>query len=141
MSAPKARMAMESSLKALIHLDGARPARTHNLDELLDVLARPHRKRIRRMFKEITPVEASQWRVVSSYQYAKYSLARIVPHAYHMARASIELSRYAAGHLPDSEPANRIRTAAGWAEATLDGWDPEAEELYAVTGQPFPTEA
>ena len=136
----KAQMAMESSLKALIHLDGARPARTHNLDELIVVLAQPHRKRIRRMFHEITPAEASQWRVVSSYQYAKYSLARIVPHAYHMARVGIEMSRYAADHLPDSEPADRILTVAGWAESTLDGWHPEAEAPYAVTGQPFPTE-
>lgn len=86
----------------------------------------------------LRPQRPLKWRVASSYQYARYSLGSIVPHAYHMARTSLELSRYAAGFLPDSDPAKLIHMVAGWAGKALDGWNLTAEEPYEVAGQPFP---
>lgn len=57
-----AQMAMETGLKALIHLGGIRPARTHDLGRLLGALPAARGDVLRRMFVDITPEEASMWR-------------------------------------------------------------------------------
>ena len=91
-----AQMAMETSLKALIHLGGARPARTHDIATLLGALPRERRDHLTAMFADVTPGQASEWREAGAYEYSDWSLDRLVPHAYHMARISIAISRHAA---------------------------------------------
>lgn len=56
-----AHMAMESSLKALIHLGGMRPARTDDLDDLLSALPAAQRDHVRGMFVGVSPEQASKW--------------------------------------------------------------------------------
>ena len=93
-------MAMETSLKALIHLEGTRPARTHDLDRLLGALPESRQEQLRGFFVEVTPKMASRWREVGAYECADRSLDRLVPHAHHMARTTIAVSRYAARRFP-----------------------------------------
>lgn len=134
----EAHMAMETSLKALIHLAGTRPARTHNLNELLSALPADQRDQIRRMFVEITPGEASGWREAGAYEYADWSLERLVPHAYHMARTSIAVSRYTADRLPHSEAARLVHKVARSAEETLETWDLSAADPFEMADLPPP---
>lgn len=133
-----AQMAMETSLKSLIHLGGTRPARIHDLDELLGALPVAQRDHLRGMFVEVTPEIASKWREAGAYEYADWSLKTLVPHAFRMARTSIAVSRYAADRLPDTEVARLIHKVADSAEGTLDGWDLTAADPYDMTGQPPP---
>ncbi len=135
-----AHMAMESSLKALIHLGGMRPARTHDLDELLSALPAAQRDHVRGMFVEVSPEQASKWREAGAYEYADWSLDYLVPHAYHMAGAGIAVSRYAADLLSGVEAARLINKVAVRAEDVLDGWDLSAEDPFEVVGQPPPPE-
>ena len=135
-----AQTAMETSLKALIHLGGVRPARTHNIDKLLDALPAAQSGPLRSMFTEVSPEEASMWREAGAYEYADWSLESLVARAYRMARTAASLSRYAAARLPDAEAARLIHKSAAKAEAALDGWDLAAEDPFAMTGQPPPPE-
>lgn len=135
-----AHIAMETSLKALIHLGGVRPARTHNLDQLLGALPAGPRDQLRRLFVEITPKQASKWREAGAYEYADWSLERLVPHAYHMARTSIGLARHAADLLSGVEAARLINKVALSAEDMLDGWDLSTEDPFEMVGQPPPPE-
>ena len=135
-----AQMAIETSLKALIHLGGTRPARTHDLDELLRSLSAARRDHLRGMFVEVTPEQGSEWREAGAYEYADWSLERLVPHAYHMARTSIAVSRYAADRLSDTEVARHIHKSAAGAEGRLDRWDLTAGDPYEMVGQPPPSE-
>ena len=135
-----AHMAMESSLKALIHLGGIRPARTHDLDELLSALPAAQRDHLRGMFVEVSPEQASKWREGGAYEHADWSLDRLVPHAYHMARTSIGLARYTTDLLSGTEVARLIDKVALSAEHMLDGWDLSGEDPFEVVGQPPPPE-
>ena len=135
-----AQMAMETSLKALIHLRGIRPARTHDLDELLAALPTAQRDHLRSMFVEVTPKTVSKWREAGAYEYADWSLDALVPHAYHIARTSIAVSRYAADRLRQSEAARLIHKVALEAEGRLDRWDLTADDPYDMVGQPPPPE-
>ena len=135
-----AQMAMETSLKALIHLGGTRPARTHDLDELLMGLPAAQRDHLREMFVEVLPEQASEWREAGAYEYADWSLERLVPHAYHMARTSIAVSRYAADRLSDTEVARHMHKVAERAEERLDRWDLTAGDPYEMVDQPAPPE-
>ena len=135
-----AQMATETSLKALIHLGGIRPARTHDLNELLGALPAAQRDHLRGMFVEVTPEQASKWREAGAYEYADWSLDRLVPHACHMARTSIAVSRYAADYLPDTEVARHIHKVAARAEERLDRWDLTAADPYEMVEQPPPPE-
>ena len=135
-----AHMTMESSLKALIHLGGMRPARTHDLDELLSPLPAAQRDHLRGMFVEVSPEQASKWREAGAYEYADWSLERLVPHAYHMARTSIGLARYVADLLSGTEPGRLINKVAARSEDMLDGWDLSAGDPFEVVGQPPPPE-
>ena len=135
-----AQMAMETGLKALIHLGGTRPARTHDLDELLGALTDTQRDHLRSLFVEVTAKAASEWREAGAYAYADWSLDRLVPHAYQMARTSIAVSRYAADLLPGTDAARLIHKVAATAEGTLDGWDLTAGDPYDMVGQPPPPE-
>ena len=131
-----AQMAVETGFKALIHLRGERPARTHELDKLLEALPASRRDPLRRMFVEITPEEASMWREAGAYEYVDWSLESLVIHAYRMARTAVAISRYAAGFLPETESARLVYKAAVTAAATLDGWDLTAGDPFDMTGQP-----
>ena len=133
-----AQMAMETALKALIHLGGSRPARTHDLGNLLGALSVEQRDHLRGMFVEVTPEMASKWREAGAYEYADWSLDTLVPHAYYMARTSIAVSRYAADRLAGSEAGRLIHKVAREAEAGLDGWDLTAGDPYDMAGQPPP---
>ena len=133
-----AQMAMETALKALIHLGGSRPARTHDRGNLLGALPVEQRDHLRGMFVEVTPEMASKWREAGSYEYADWSLDTLVPHAYYMARTSIVVSRYAADRLAGSEAGRLIHKVAREAEAGLDGWDLTAGDPYDMAGQPPP---
>ena len=90
------------------------------------------------MFVEVTPVQASEWREAGAYEYADWSLECLVPHAYHMARTSVAVSRYAADRLPRSEAAHLIHKATLEVEGRLDRWDPTADDPYDMAGQPPP---
>lgn len=136
-----AQMAMETSLKALIHLGGARPARTHDIARLLGALPGGRRDHLAAMFTDVTPEEASEWREAGAYEYSDWSLDRLVPHAYHMARISIAMSRYAADRLPDSEAARLVNKVAREAGRRLDRWDPGSDDPFDILGQPPPPEA
>ena len=133
-----AQMAMETSLKALIHLGGSRPARTHDLGNLLGALPVEQRDHLRGMFVEVTPEMASKWREAGAYEYADWSLDILVPHAYYMARTSIVVSRYAADRLAGSEAGRLIHKVAREAEGRLDGWDLTAGDHYEMVDQPPP---
>ena len=135
-----AHMAMESSLKALIHLGGMRPARTHDLDELLSPLPAAQRDHLRGMFVDVSSEQASKWREAGAYEYADWSLERLVPHAYHMARTSIGLARYVADLLSGAEAGRLINKVAARSEDMLDGWDLSAGDPFEVVGQPPPPE-
>ena len=131
-----AQMAIETSLKALIHLGGTRPARTHHLETLLGALPAARRDHLRGMFVEVTTAQASEWREAGAYEYADWSLDTLVPHAYYMARTGIAVSRYAAARLPRSEAARLILKAASEAEGRLDRWDLTATDPYQIINQP-----
>lgn len=135
-----AQIATETSLKALIHLGGIRPARTHDLGRLLGALPAARGDVLRRMFINITPEEASMWREAAAYEHTDWSLESLVARAYHMARAGAAVSRYAADCFPDTESARLIHKAAARVEAALDGWDLTAEDAFDMTGQPPPPE-
>ena len=125
-----AQMAIETSLKALIHLGGSRPARTHDLDKLLASLTHTARDRLRNLFVKVTPEEASKWREAGTYEYADWSLDLLVNHAYHMARTAIAVTRYVADQVSDTDAARLIHKAAVTAEATLDRWDLSAGDPF-----------
>ncbi|MCY4621733.1 MAG: nucleotidyltransferase domain-containing protein [bacterium] len=133
-----AQMAMETSLKALINLQGIRPSRTHDLVRLLSTLRAADRGHVGSLFVNVTPEEASMWRQAGAYEYADWSLDRLVPDAYHMARTSIAVSRYTASCLPDSDVARLVHKTALEAQQRLDRWDPTAEDPYESIGQPPP---
>lgn len=133
-------MAMETSLKALIHLGGARPVRTHHLQKLLGALPSAPRDHLQGMFVAITPKQASEWREAGAYEYADWSLESLVPHAYHMARTSVAVARYAADRLPDTEVARLIHKVAVAIEEALDRWDLTADDPFDTVGQPPPPE-
>ena len=133
-----AQMAMETGLKALIHLGGIRPARTHDINKLLDALPAAQSGPLRGMFTQVTPEEASMRRATGAYEYADWSLESLVVRAHRMARTAAALSRYAADRLPDAESARLIHKSAAKAEAALDRWDLSAEDPFAMTGQPPP---
>ena len=135
-----AHMAMETGLKALIHLGGIRPARTHNLDQLLSAIPAGPRNRIRKLFVETTPEQATKWREAGAYEYADWSLETLVPHTYHMARTGIAVSRYAADLLSGAEAARLIHKVAVKAAEMLDGWDLTAGDPYDMVGQSPPPE-
>ena len=135
-----AHMAAETSLKALIHLGGVRPARTHDLDRLLGTLPAGPRDRLRRMFVEVTPRQASAWREAGAYEYADRLLERLVPHAYQMARTGIAVSRYTADRFPQSEAARLIHKVARAAEETLETWDLSAADPFEIANLPPPPE-
>ena len=134
----QAHMAMETSLKALIHLEGTRPARTHDLDRLLGTLPESRREQLRGMFVEVTPKMASRWREAGAYEYADWSLDRLVPHAHHMARAGIAVSRYAARRFPETDLARVIGKVASEIEGMLERWDLNADDPYEALGQSPP---
>lgn len=133
-----AQMAMETGLKALLHLGGTRPARTHDLKHLLDALPVKHRDRLRAMFMEVKISQASKWREAGAYEYADWSLEELVPHAYHMTRTAVAVTRFAANRLAGSEAARLIHKASLEAEAGLDRWDLTAADPYEKLGQPPP---
>ena len=131
-----AQMAMETSLKALVHLGGSRPARTHDLDKLLGALTGTARDHLRSLFQEVTPEEASKWREAGAYEYADWSLDLLVTHAYHMARTSIAVTRYVADQVSSTDASRLIHKAAVAAETTLDGWDLSAGDPFDTLGLP-----
>lgn len=135
-----AHMAMETGLKALIHLAGSRPARTHDLDQLLDALPASRNIRLRAMFVNVTAEQSSRWREAGAYEYADSPLEKLVPHAYHMARTAIDVVRYAADRLAGSEAARLIHKATLEAETGLDRWDLTTEDPYETLGLPPPPE-
>ena len=139
-SCAHAHMAMETSLKALIHLGGIRPARTHDLHKLLGTLPAAQREHLRGMFVEVSPEQASGWREAGAYEYADWSLDFLVPHTYHMARTGIAVSCYVADRLRHSEPARLIHKVAVEAGCRLDEWDLTAHDPYDIVGQPPPPE-
>lgn len=135
-----AHMAMETSLKALIHLGGVRSARTHDLDRLLGALPAGPKDQLRGLFVEISPEQASNWREAGAYEYVDWSLENLVPHAYHMVRTGIGLTRYAADLLSGAEAARFVCKVAVRAEDRLDRWDLSADDPYDMVGQPPPPE-
>ncbi len=116
------------------------PARTHELGKLLGAIGVEHRDPLRRLFVEVSPDQAAEWREVSAYQYADWSLDRLVPMTHHMARTSIAVSGYAAEHFPGTVAARLIHKVAALASQTLGGWDLTAEDPYEIAGQPPPPE-
>ena len=134
----QAHMAMGTSLKALIHLEGTRPARTHDLDRLLRALHANRQEQLSGLFGEVAPEMASEWREAGAYEYADWSLDRLVPHAHHMARTSIDVSRYAARRFPESDIARVIGKVTSEIERMLDRWDLSADDPYEALGQPPP---
>lgn len=136
----QAHMAMETSLKALVHLEGTRPARTHDLDRLLGGLPASRREELRGFFVEVTPKMASRWREAGAKEYADWSLDRLVPHTHHMARAGIAVSRYAAHRFPETDLARVIGKVASEIERMLDRWDLSADDPYEALGQSPPPE-
>ncbi len=139
-SCAHAHIAMETSIKALIHLGGIRPARTHELHKLLGALPVAQRDHLRGMFVEVTPEQASGWREAGTYEYDDWSLDVLVPHTYHMARTGIAVSRYVADRLRHAEPARLVHKVAVEAGGRLDEWDLTADDPYDMVGQPPPPE-
>ncbi len=139
-SCAHAHIAMETSLKALIHLGEIRPARTHDLHKLLGALPVAQRDHLRGMFVGVTPEQASGWREAGTYEYDDWSLDVLVPHTYHMARTGIAVSCYVADRLRRSEPARLIHKVAVEAGGRLDEWDLTADDPYDMVGQPPPPE-
>lgn len=133
-----AQMAMETSLKALMHLEGSRPARTHDLARLLGTLRAADSAHVRKLFVNVTPEEASMWRQAGAYEYADWGLGHLVPEAYRMARTSIAVSRYAASRLPGLDIARLVNKTALESRKRLDLWDLTAEDPYESIGQPPP---
>ena len=133
-----AHMAMETSLKALINLEGVRPARTHDLVKLLSTLPSDRRTDVRSLFTSVVPEEASMWREAGAYEYADWSLSRLVPDTYHMAVTSIAVARYAAARLSHSEVARLINKAADRLKKSLERWDITADDPYEMIDQPSP---
>lgn len=133
-----AHMAMETSLKALLHIGGTRPARTHDLNRLLGGLPAGGRDQISGFFVEVAPKMASKWREAGAYEYADWSLDRLVPHAYYMACTSIAVSRYVAHRLPETDSARVIGKVTSEIERMLDRWDLAADDPYEVLGQSPP---
>lgn len=132
-----AQMAMETSLK-VIHLEGIRPSRTHDLVRLLGSLRPADRAQVTDLFVNVTPEEASMWRQAGAYEYADWTLDRLVPEAYHMARTSIAVSRYAGSRLPELDVARLVDKTALESQKRLDSWDLTAEDPYESIGQPPP---
>ena len=133
-----AHMAIETSLNVLINLEGHRPARTHDLDKLLNTLPTNRRTSVRNLFVSVEPEEASMWREAGAYEYADWSLSRLVPDTYYMATTSIAVARYAAARLSHSEVARLIHKVVDRLEKRLERWDITADDPYEMIDQPSP---
>ena len=133
-----AHMAIETSLKALINLEGVRPIRTHDLVKLLETLPSDKRAEVRSLFISVAPEEASMWREAGAYEYADWSLSRLVPDTYHMATTSIAVARYAAARLSHSEVTRLIHKVVDRLEKRLERWDITADDPYEMIDQPSP---
>ncbi len=107
---------------------------------LLEAIGRPGRDHLRSLFVEITPDDASKWREAGAYEYAGWPLDSLVTHAYHMARASVAVSLYAADQLPDSDSSRLIHKMAAGVGTGLDRWDLTAADPYEMVDQPPPPE-
>lgn len=134
----QAHMAMETSLKALVHLEGTRPDRTHDLDRLLGALPASRQEQLSGFFVEVPPKMASRWREAGAYEYADWSLDRLVPHTHDMARTSIAVSRYTARRFPETEIARLIGKVTSEIETMLDRWDLNTDDPYEALGQSPP---
>ncbi len=135
-----AHMAMETSLKALIHIGGTHPARTHDLGRLLGSLPVGERDSLREHFMDVTPATASRWREAGAYESSERPLDEMVIHAYHMVRTCIKLSRHAANRFADSEAARVMGKVSAEIERKVDSWNLEGEDPYKVLGQSPPPE-
>ena len=117
-----ARMAMETSLKALLHAGGKRPARTHDLDRLPTALPVGERDSIRKFFVDVTSGMVSRWREAGAYESSDRPLDHMVLHAYHMVRTSIKVSRHAAHRFADTGAARVMVKVTSEIERKVDLW-------------------
>ena len=78
------------------------------------------------------------WRQAGAYEHADWTLDRLVPEAYHMARTSIAVSRYAGSRLPELKVARLLNKTAREPQKRLDSWDLTTEDPYESVGQPPP---
>ena len=146
----ESQTALETALKALVHLYGAEPpGRVHHLDELLAKL-RGHRvqQAARELMVGLDLAEVTLWRQRGTYpgDFPGVALPALTVHAHRLAAAAGSVACLAADHLEDVNPASG-RAVAGTRRLTaaiehaLDRWDLTRTTPTAQMGIPEPPQA
>lgn len=144
----QAQVALETSLKTLVHLYGtAPPPRTHDLGELAALLPATERGLAREHLAGIDPLGVSEWREKGTYvaDFPDMLLVDLPTLAHSFAAAACGLARLAAEHTgtdrigrPTGEPppARTVHKLTAAIEGALAGWDLTATSPTGQLGIP-----